>query len=157
MGRSWRSLVIVGLVVPWLLLPQPVASASANDVVGMWNILATLIVESGDPRDPTRPKPGFQKPDRWNITSNGQGLVLTGSQGSITGQLTAQGATFFGRYPIPVGKFQGFVQIRIECMVAGPGVMQGGEEILYFMPNGLGQIQTVPLGREAWRFMARRN
>ena len=134
------------------LLCASALRAAAEDFTGVWNIKGTLLTDSGNGNDPVAPKAGAQKPDRWSIAANGNTLTLTSSAGSIAGVVTAPNtARFMGRYPMPVGKFTGMVQLTIDCKLTAPGELVAAEEILYFMPNGLGVIQPVPLGREAWK------
>lgn len=154
-----RRLTLVGMVLMLLacaLVPPPVECAVASDMVGVWDIVGTLITARGRPNDPNLPRPGLQKPELWKIAASGQGLVLTSSAGSIQGKLTPQGAAFFGRYPIQLGPYKAIMQITIECMASAPGAMQGGEDISYFGINFLGQVEPVPVSGEVWRFVGRR-
>ena len=147
-------IAILGLL---LFMSAAPSFAQARYLVGTWNIMGTLIVESGDPRDHTRPKPGYQKPDRWAIAAHGNGLSLTSPAGTIYGSPTPSGAHFEGRYPIPLGgNLQGFLQVKIDVMLSTPNTIKATEELLYFMPNGLGVMQIVPAAREAWTAFGQR-
>ncbi len=147
--RSFPRWFAAVMVLFWLARP---GLAAAQDFAGVWNIRGTLLTDSGNGNDPYAPKAGAQKPDRWSIAADGNTLTLTSAAGSIAGIQTVPGsARFMGRYPMPVGKFTGIMQITIDCKLVASGQLVAAEEILYFMPNGLGVIQPMPLGREAWK------
>jgi hypothetical protein len=139
--------LLAALMVSCLVTP---GMSTAGDFSGEWHIMGTLVTDSGTDR--YAPKAGFQKPDSWRIVAHGQNLSLTSPAGTISGKQTSPGtARFLGRYPIPVGQFTGYMQISIDASLTDNGKLLAGEEILYFMPNGLGVMQPMPLGREAWK------
>lgn len=144
------SLLLAGLIAA--LLSCGVSLGAPQDIVGAWNIVAELVVQPSE--DPYAPKPGTIQQDTWAITESADGLILTGSKGSCSGQYSSNGAMF--EFTVPVITLHSsytYCLTHIECFVDSSASMYGTIENHYRTYNYITGA-TIETGLEAWKFRA---
>jgi len=143
--------LILAALMAALLCCVPAWAAPAQDLPGIWNVMAELVgATAEDPNDPYAPRAGMIKPDVWTIYNGDGGPVLSGSSGSIAGQYTPKGAIFQGTYPLGYGVY---MAVKIECFLDGISSMYGTDENEYWGTNTV-TGEMIKLGRESWKFRA---
>lgn len=135
---------------------SPLPSRAAASIVGTWAIHGKLVTSVAmNPNDRYAPKEGQDMVQTWKITKTKTGFALITPKGTVPGTGTGTSAHFKVRFPASIMGASCQIQVTVDVKAKSASSLSGSEELLYFVYNGLGQLNPVP-GREAWAFTAKR-
>jgi hypothetical protein len=145
-----RSVLLLIFFIIGLIICATALGSGSGYVTGTWNIIGELVATPSD--DPYAPKPGAITTDTWKIADSKEGLALTSSKGTISGQYTGNGAVFDGNYPLGSGMY---MVVHIECFMSDSSSMYGTINNDYWYINAVTNV-PIKTGLEAWKFRAKR-